>query len=77
MYNTNRASDESARIHDRSCSCEKCKRTSKYKELLDRLTSASKMVDYEEQIYTTVSMICTVDKKNFIRIVPTIILNIF
>jgi hypothetical protein len=32
----------------------------RFKELLDRLSSASKTINYEEQISATVAMICDV-----------------
>ena len=69
MYNINDNSNESFRIHDQSCSCKKCQRTAKYNELLARLALASSMVNFEERIYATVSMICPVnERKNFIQI---------
>lgn len=69
MYSMNRSSNENIENNnqsckDGSCSCKRCERTRKYKKLLDRLTSASNMVNYEEQIYDTVSVISTVYIKN-------------
>ncbi len=43
-----------------SCSCNRCKRMRRFKEVLDRLSSASKTINYEEQISATVAMICDV-----------------
>ncbi len=43
-----------------SCSCSRCARTRKFQELLNLLTSASKKINYEEEISATVSMICNV-----------------
>ncbi len=43
-----------------SCSCNRCKRMRRFKELLDRLSSASKAINYEEQISSTVATICDV-----------------
>ena len=43
-----------------SCPCRLCARTRKFQELLNRLTSASKKTNYEEEISATVSMICNV-----------------
>ena len=43
-----------------SCSCNRCERIRKFQGLLDRLSTASKMLNYEEQIFATVAMICDV-----------------
>ncbi len=43
-----------------SCPCSRCARTRKFRELLNHLTSASKKINYEEEIPVIVSMICNV-----------------
>lgn len=43
-----------------SCSCRRCQRMRKFEEVLDRLTFASKQINYEEEIFATVAMICNV-----------------
>lgn len=43
-----------------SCLCSRCTRTGKYRQFLSRLTLASKMVNYEEEISTVVAMILDV-----------------
>ncbi len=43
-----------------SCSCNRCERIRRFQELLNRLASASKMINYEEEIFATVAMICDV-----------------
>ena len=43
-----------------SCSCNKCSRIRKFRQLLSRLTLASQMINYEEEIFTVVAMILNV-----------------
>lgn len=43
-----------------SCSCDRCKRTRKFQQMLSRLTAASKMINYEEEISVIVAMILDV-----------------
>ena len=43
-----------------SCSSQRCHRTQKFLQLLDGLSIASRAVDYEEQISTTIAISCMV-----------------
>lgn len=42
------------------CSCKRCERARKFSKLLNHLTIASKMINYEEQISAVVTTICEV-----------------
>lgn len=58
-HNRNETSSDGL-CQSQPCNCKRCKRNQQYLELLNRLTEASKAIDYEDRIASTVAAICAV-----------------